>query len=343
MKRPIEFASGVYMLEVPFPEGLFPPDSPPCTLCYLIKQSSGWLMIDSGFNHSSCFDALCEQLAALGLTLRDIRWLVITHFHPDHSGLASRIKAVGNPHVIMHRTDWDVVQLITTPLENWGTGLEDWAGALGMMSNELEQFRHVAVFGRGLFPVTLAPDILLEGEDSAIGDTGTLRALLTPGHTPGHISIYDKRNRFLFSGDHVLLGISSHITADLFGDDDMLGNYLDSLRQVRLLNVDLVLPAHEKPFTGLSRRVDELLLHHEVRLDQVLSAVGSRPTSPRDIASQVQWTTGVWDGLDGMHRILAIQETLAHLHLLKNQGQVDMVQQDGKSLYKQVSGFSHSL
>src|SRR4030042_5592986 len=91
--QPRQLAPGVYMLEVLFPPGWFPPDAPAATLCYLVKMPEGWLMVDSGFNHDYSFDSLCRQLDSLGISLQDIRWLLITHFHPDHMGLAGWVKA----------------------------------------------------------------------------------------------------------------------------------------------------------------------------------------------------------------------------------------------------------
>jgi len=334
-EKPTQLAPGVYMLEVPFPPGWLPPDAPAGTLCYLVEEEEGWLMVDSGFNDDTCFDALCQQLAALGTSLKDIRWLVLTHFHPDHFGLAGRIKAAADCRVVMHRKDWNMAEYIMKSPQEWTTErVLDWARSLGVTPSELEGYQQMVTFGKTLFPREVEPDIVLEGEEESLGDRGRLRAILTPGHTPGHVCVYDERNRLLFSGDHVFIGITTHIAPSYLTDDNQLSQYLAALQKVRRLDVELVLPAHERPFANLSRRVDELLEHHEQRLEQVLGAVRDHPSSPWEIASKVEWTVGLWEEMDAMNRLLAIQETLAHLQLLQERGRVAIVEQGGSSLYE---------
>ena len=334
-EQPTQLAPGVYMLEVPFPPGWLPPDAPAGTLSYLVEEEEGWLMVDSGFNDDTCFDALCQQLAALGTSLKDIRWLLLTHFHPDHFGLAGRIKAASDCRVVMHRNDWDMAHYIMKSAQEFHIDeATEWLRSLGVPPSHLGRYREVVISGRMLFPTYLEPDIVLEGEEEPLGERGRLRAILTPGHTPGHVCVYDEGNKFLFSGDHVLIGITTHIAPSYLTDDNQLGQYLAALQKVRRLDVELVLPAHERPFANLSRRVDELLEHHEQRLEQVLGAVRDHPSSPWEIASQVEWTVGLWEEMDAMNRLLAIQETLAHLHLLQERGRVATVEQGGLSLYE---------
>lgn len=336
--KPERISAGVYMLDVPFPKGLFPEDTLASTKCYLVQQDAGWLLIDCGLDHWTCFKALTEQLSCIGLGLRDIRWLVITHFHPDHCGQAGRIKKGGNSCVIMHRVDWEVMQVLTQTKEEWPIEkFDQWMTSMGIPPSETGQYLDLVRFGTGLFPPSTPPDVLLEGDEEPLGDGGNLVALLTPGHTPGHISVYDRRTHFLFSGDHVLEGISSNVM-QAFGETGMLRKYLNSLELVRKLDVSLVLPAHEKPFANLGKRVDELLSHHEQRLSNVLTAVGKSPETLRQIAAQVEWTAGSWGSFDVMNQMLALQETLAHLHVLQERGLVVISERNGTTLCRRPGG-----
>ena len=323
------------MLEVLFPPGWFPSDAPAATLCYLVKMPEGWLMVDSGFNHDYSFDSLCRQLDSLGISLEDIRWLLITHFHPDHMGLAGRIKASSGARVFMHREDWNMARFMMQSTEAWSTEqILQWARSIGVPPSELGGYGNLVTLSRMLFPSSLEPDTLIDGAGGPLGEMGFLRTILTPGHTPGHVCLYDERNKLLFSGDHVLVGITTHIMPSYLSSENQLGQYLASLRKLRQLDVKMVLPAHEKPFDHLDRRVDELLEHHRQRLGQVLAAVGSHSSSPWAIASQVDWVGGLWGQMDAMNRMLAIQETLAHLHLLEQEGRVAVVEESGLSLYR---------
>lgn len=333
-QKPVQILQGIYMVEAPFLPGLGQ-DDVSGTLCYLIQEKDGWLMVDSGYNDDGTFESLCQQLDALGIPIEDIRELVITHYHPDHSGLALRIKAASGAKVIMHQDDWDILQNAVGWGEKWTLdALVEWAVTLGVPPSELDRFYQTATLGRRLFPTGLEPDVLLQGEENAVADDGHLQAILTPGHSPGHICLYDQRNKVLFSGDHVLVKITPHISPSHLTSYNQLGQYLESLRKVQHLDVELVLPAHERPFGHLAQRVDEILEHHRRRLEEMVAALSDHPLSPWDLAPRVHWDVGPWEEMDAPTRVLAVRETLAHLQLLESRGQVAMVVSDGLSQYK---------
>jgi glyoxylase-like metal-dependent hydrolase (beta-lactamase superfamily II) len=339
-ERPHKVAPGTYLIEVPFVLGLKSKDKESVTLCYLIEEEAGWLMIDSGYNDGTSFNYLCHQLDLLNTTLKQIRWLLLTHYHPDHSGLANRIKAASGAQVIMHQDDWSILQATVSSSEIWNIhAMIPWARSLGVPEPELEGFFEMASLGREFFPRGLEPDIILQGEMNPVGDSGRLQAILTPGHTPGHICVYDRENRLFFSGDHILVEITPHISPSHLTSHDQLEQYLEALRKVRPLDVKLVLPAHERPFTHFSRRVDELLAHHNHRLGEVVTAISDRVVTPWDIARQVKWNVGhQWADMDATNRVLAVRETLAHIQLLEHRGLVVRVERDGPTGYKLTNG-----
>jgi glyoxylase-like metal-dependent hydrolase (beta-lactamase superfamily II) len=325
------------MVGAPFFLGLESRNEESLTLCYLVQDADGWLMVDSGYNDEGCFNALCQQIDSLGIELKDIRWLVLTHYHPDHSGLANLIKAASGAKVVMHQDDWNILENIVGSSEEWNIhGLVPWVRSFGVPPNQLEGFREMATFGRRLFPTGLEVDVLLQGEENQVGNSGRLRAILTPGHSPGHLCFYDEGNKLLFSGDHILVEITPHISPSHMTSHDQLGQYLDALRKVQHLDVELVLPAHERPFDYLRQRVDEILEHHSGRLEEVLVALSGRMLTPWDIAHEVEWAVGKWDQMDATNRVLAVRETVAHLQLLEQRGQVALAERDGVSHYRLV-------
>src|SRR5205823_394778 len=113
-----------------------------------------------------------------------------------------------------------------------------------------------------------------DGESVDLGGRAT-RLRWTPGHTDHHAVLVDERNGVLFSGDHVLPRITSNIGLYPYTRDDPLGDFLGALRRIRDLRVSRVLPAHGEPFDDLAGRVDEILAHHDARLDAVLAALAS--------------------------------------------------------------------
>ena len=327
------------MMEVAFFIGLAARDRESVTLCYLVDDGDGWLLVDCGYNDAGCFESLCSQMDSIHVRLSDVKYVLVTHYHPDHSGLANRIKEVSGAQVVMHEDDWRILQSVVASSEMWNIhGMIPWARSLGVPEGELDGFLKTATLGRSLFPSGLNPDILLQGEDNAVGDSGRLRAILTPGHSPGHVCFYDKNERLLFSGDHILAGITPHISPSHLTSYNQLGQYLDALRKVRNLDADVILPAHEAPFGELSKRVDELLEHHRVRLDEVMEAISRGVLSPWDIARHVEWSVGKWEQMDATNRLLAVRETVAHLQFLESQTMVTRLDRDGQTFYAAAAG-----
>jgi glyoxylase-like metal-dependent hydrolase (beta-lactamase superfamily II) len=149
-----------------------------------------------------------------------------------------------------------------------------------------------------------------------------LRAVHTPGHTPGHLCFVDERSRRLFSGDHVLPRITPNISVQRADPVGPLEDYLGSLAKVRDLDVEEVLPAHEWRFKGLPERVDAIAAHHERRLAELLAVIRERPgCAPWELAGHLTWSRP-WNQYDGQMRIFAVTETAAHVHQLERRGLV---------------------
>jgi glyoxylase-like metal-dependent hydrolase (beta-lactamase superfamily II) len=165
-----------------------------------------------------------------------------------------------------------------------------------------------------------APDRLLEDGDLADLPGWRLRAVHTPGHTAGHLCFAEERTGLFLSGDHVLPRISPNISTTDDGEADPLRSYLSSLAAVRDLDPAEVLPAHEWRFRGLADRVDELVTHHEHRLDELLRALHAHPGStPWQLAAHLTWSRP-WSSYQRRMRIFAVTETDAHLRLLGSRG-----------------------
>ena len=147
-----------------------------------------------------------------------------------------------------------------------------------------------------------------------------MRALWTPGHTPGHLCFYDERRELLLSGDHVLPRISPNISLHPQQPDNPLGHYRRSLTGLLGLSVAEVLPGHEYRFSGLAERVAELLAHHEARLAEIVELLRATPDSTTwDLTTRLTWSRP-WSQITGYIRRAAVGETLAHLALLAAEG-----------------------
>jgi glyoxylase-like metal-dependent hydrolase (beta-lactamase superfamily II) len=166
----------------------------------------------------------------------------------------------------------------------------------------------------------------------------TFRVVWTPGHTNGHICLYDEERSTLMTGDHVLDPISPNVSLAREYLGNPLGQYLQSLRKVGELNADLVLPAHGDPFRSVSRRVRELLAHHDEREAEVVEAVSHGALTGYQVAAALPWTRRRRTLADlqlGQQR-MAMTETLAHLEELRVRGLVRRERRDDLILFSSL-------
>jgi glyoxylase-like metal-dependent hydrolase (beta-lactamase superfamily II) len=141
-------------------------------------------------------------------------------------------------------------------------------------------------------------------------DAGEFEIVITPGHSPGHLCLYNRRHRVLFSGDHMLEKISPNI--GWHPGIDALGDYLESLRAVAELDVDLVLPSHGRPFRDHRGWIARAIASHQRRCDQLEEALARGPATPFELA-RVLWPRD----LTPFHLRFAMFETLAHLEHIR--------------------------
>jgi glyoxylase-like metal-dependent hydrolase (beta-lactamase superfamily II) len=172
-------------------------------------------------------------------------------------------------------------------------------------------------------PPKLPPFHLLADDDKlTIGDY-RFTVVSTPGHTPGHLCLYEPSHKLLLSGDHVLGDITPNISV-WRDDDDSLGSYLESLDKVAALDVDLVLPGHRSSFTDLRGRIAELKQHHQNRINEVLAALDSGSRTVYEIAARMTWdiVADSWDEFPVVQKWFAVSEAASHLRYLERRGEV---------------------
>ena len=305
-----EVRDRLYRIEVPLP------NSPLKELnSYVIKADDRNLIIDTGFNRSVCFEAMQKGLAALDIDLSRTDFM-ITHMHADHTGLISRL-ATKTSTVYMSRIDARVFDKDN----NWQTMI-DYAVINGFPADELMKALHDHP-GYKYSPKTI-PDFYLldDGNIIEMGDYH-LRCILTPGHTEGHICLYDEDKKILFSGDHILFDITPHIESWAYRTNS-LKNYMESLDKVYNLPVNIVLPGHRNFFTDLKGRIDELKEHHRLRAGEVLDVVGSDTKNAYEIAAGMTWDIDCenWEAFPIAQKWFATGETIAHLRYLESEGRI---------------------
>jgi len=302
---------GLWSVPTPFP------DSPlRYVLAYLVETRHGPVLVDTGWPKDEAWDGLVAGVRATGHEISDIAAVLITHFHADHYGLADRVREASGAWIGMHEADAHAIRQFSTLAEFAKTD-RAWLTRRGVPAGEIED----------MLPSPAAqsrertyPDVMIEDGSLPLGPGTPLRAIWTPGHTPGHLCFADERYNLLLTGDHVLPRISPNISPSPAITDDILGAFLRSLTELAEYDPDEVLPAHEYRFSGLAARVRQLREHHRARLREVLAVLTSAAgCTTAAVAERLSWSRP-WDQAQGIVRRSAIGETYAHLVHLERRG-----------------------
>ena len=269
-------------------------------------------LVDTGVNNPKSVAAMQAHIDTLGLPDQ----LLVTHFHPDHSGLAGWFANLG-VEVLSHEVEFEIVRRL------WGVSDSDsgeyyanWYLQHGIVGDAINQ---ALKRGNGYKKMLSEPpercDYLSAGSTVEFGGR-QYEVKVGRGHAPAMIMLFDPDAKVLIAADQVLPTISPNVSwMPNTTDEDPLKSFIDTLNELRLLPSDtLVLPSHGLPFFGLHDRIDDLLAHHVKRCDQILDACGS-PQSASDL-----FVVLFKRELDAQQLSFALGESLAHARYLCNLG-----------------------
>lgn len=305
---------GLWSIPVPMPRNPLR-----YVLIYALALPDGLALIDVGWDSEESWLVLCDGIAQTGHHVTDVRYAAVTHLHPDHFGLAPRLREVSGAALAMHAADATLLGHRTPDDETadertWEIQLDRLGAPAGVRAAARVD---LVRFGPGEYIDVVLDDgapLNLPGWD--------LRAVWTPGHTPGHLTFVDERHGLLFSGDHMLPRISPNISTIPGELDNPLHRYLLSLHATTTMPDGLVLPAHEYRFRGIADRAQQLMSHHEERFTEIVAALRDRPESTAwEISTNVSWSRP-FDSMSDRLLRLAVRETHAHLLVLADRGHI---------------------
>jgi len=297
-------AEGTWQLKLPVPFPLR------FVSVYLVEGDEGWTLIDAGYDYPSARAAWEAGAAVAGCDLgRDVKRIAVTHFHPDHLGAARWLgERTGAPVCMTERE---------IPFARWLWGasnsqpFEEYLIRHGMPRGMAEEATGVVRYALPL-PDEMVP--LRPGEKLPLGENSA-RIIHVPGHADNQIVLHDEARGILFAADHLLLGITPNIGLWPESEPYPLSRYLESLESMRGLGAGLILPGHGPVFHDLDGRIEELISHHEERLETMRRAISDRPKTPYEVSRLV-----FRGALTTHQRCFALAETLAHLDHLVLEG-----------------------
>lgn len=312
-----------YRVEVPLP------DSPLKSInSYFIKADKRNLIIDTGMDRKVCREALEAAVRITGIQLGQTDWF-ITHYHADHMGLVTAFVVKDcKVYVGLHEAE----KIHSEPLTKWAVENTTFASSYGFPEDVAKKMIYIMSrmknFHAGLPELTC----LLDGDRLNVGDYH-FQCIETPGHSCGHMCLYEVKQQILVSGDHILGDITPNISSR-YDERNPLAEYLSSLDKVASLNVRLVLPGHRKPLTDLKGRIGELKHHHQVRTEEVLNILKSGDLNAFQIASHMTWDMSyeTIEEFPIFSQWFAFSEALAHLQYLEGLGRVRCIRKAGNQI-----------
>jgi glyoxylase-like metal-dependent hydrolase (beta-lactamase superfamily II) len=305
---------GLWSIPVPLPIPLR------YVFVYAFETDRGPFIVDAGWNTDDAYDGLCSGLREAGFNIGDVQGVMVTHIHPDHYGLAGRVRDSSGCWIALHPADAALIHdRYDDPadlLVRMGTMLR----RLGAPPEELEHLRNASM---PVLPFVdyATPDVLMEDGDRPEIPGWDLTAVWTPGHSPGHLCFWEAANRLMLTGDCVLPRITPNINFNPQAGDDPLGDYLRSLEHLADFDAEEALPAHEHRFLNHKGRLLEIREHHEQRFLEVLAAIREGYDTAWAITPRMDWSRP-WDDNDTFTKRAAVGEAMAHLRNLEVRGLV---------------------
>ncbi|MEO0363267.1 MAG: MBL fold metallo-hydrolase, partial [Pseudomonadota bacterium] len=251
----IEVAEGILWMRLPLPMALDHVN------IYALDDGDGWTLIDTGFQTGKT-KAIWADLLNGPLAAKPVRRVVATHHHPDHIGLAGWFQDAHGARVWTTRTAWLFARMLTldhherTPEAN--IEFMRRAGA-DEATLDWAREREPMNFSKVVALLPAGYKRIQEGDRIEMGGRAW-RVFTGDGHAPEHATFWSVDGELVISGDQILPRISPNL--GVYANEpeaDPVGEWLASCKKLKAYAQEghLTLPGHNRPFTGLPKRLDQ--------------------------------------------------------------------------------------
>jgi len=328
----VEVAPGVFWLRLPLPFQLDHIN------LWLLRDGEGWIIIDTGFPDDGVRAIWSNVLASLD---GPVKRLIVTHFHPDHLGLATWLMEKTGAPLAMTAGEFLTAHVVWNEVGGHGARfMVEQFRQHGLDAARLAKFEQRGSGYRKAVPALPEHYNRLKAGDTTAIDGRQWQIIIGHGHAPEHMSLYCAELGVLISGDMLLPRISTNVSVFAATPDaDALGWYLASLDELagNIPEKTLVLPSHGLPFFGIRARVEALHAHHEERLRALENSCEQAPQSAADLLE-----TLFQRALDTHQTMFAMGEAIAHLNYLEQAGRLSrMTDVDGVIHYTRLPKAAH--
>ncbi|MEO0343844.1 MAG: MBL fold metallo-hydrolase [Pseudomonadota bacterium] len=311
-----QIADGVFWLRIPLPMALNHVN------VYVLDDGDGWCVVDTGYNTNKTKE-IWETLLSGAFKGKPVTKVVLTHHHPDHIGLVGWFQARGAK-LITTRTAYLMGRMLTLDVQDrWPEETVNFYRSAGVPQSILEAKANSKPFNFSdmVHPIALGFHRLAEGDEIAIGGR-SWQVHTTGGHAPEHLTLWSKDDPIVIAGDQIILGISPNIGVyPTEPEADPVEDWIESCSRLKTYaNRDqFVLSGHKLPFTGLPKRLDQMIENHHSALERLRIFL----TDPKTAAESFDVLFGRMIGEPEFG--LALVEAMAHMNHLWHLGEVTRV------------------
>ncbi len=316
----IELAEGVLWLRQPLPMRLDHVN------IYALDDGDGWTIVDTGMSTRKS-RAVWQQALDGPLSGKPVRRVLVTHHHPDHMGLAGWFQTDHGAELVTTRTAWLFARMLQ--LDEQAVPADEtlafWrAAGMDAAIYDARTRERPFNFADVVAPMPLGFRRIRQDDCIHIGGRDW-DVHIGNGHAPEHATLWSTDGELVIGGDQLLATISPNLGVYATEPEaDPVAEWLEACERLSAYATgqQLVLPGHKLPFTGLPRRMRQLIDNHHGALARLLDHIATPHTAAECFAPLFQRSIG--EGEYG----LALVESVAHLNHLLATGQASRTRRD---------------